>query len=65
MRQFEQMLIDKPGCLPDPFAPGGPFYGVPVYYPQPDGTMARQSAPLTVHDAKGSRVVKRKIEVKK
>lgn len=65
MRQFEQMLIDNPGCLPDPFAPGGPFYGMPTYYQQPDGTMARQSAPLTVHDAQGSRVVKRKIEVKK
>lgn len=58
-------MIKNKDKLPDPFAPGGPFYGAPVYYPQPDGTMARQSARLTVHDAQGSRVVKRKIEVKK
>lgn len=58
-------LIKNTDKLPDPFAPGGPFHGMPTYHPQPDGTMARQSAPLTVHDANGSRVVKRKIEVKK
>ncbi len=64
MRQFEQVMLDNPGALPDPFAPGGPFYGVPTYYQQPDGTMARKSASLTVHDADGSsRVVERKIEI--
>ncbi|AHF68725.1 hypothetical protein [Pseudomonas cichorii] len=61
--QMMQIMIDNPRAMPDPFAPGGPFYGMPTYYQQPDGTMARQSAPLTVHDAQGSRVVKRKIEV--
>ncbi|UBM27149.1 hypothetical protein K8374_09420 [Pseudomonas sp. p1(2021b)] len=65
MRQFEQILLDNPDLLPDPFAPGGPFYGVPTYHPQPDGSMARQSAPLVVHDTQGSRIVTRKIEVSK
>lgn len=66
---FLEMQMDlirrRPDLMPDPTAPGGPLYGIPVYHPQPDGTMARQSAPLTVHDASGSHVVKRKIEVKK
>ncbi|WP_110949530.1 hypothetical protein [Pseudomonas bohemica] len=65
-KQFMQLLLDKPGALPDPFAPGGPFYGMPTYYQQPDGTMARKSASLTVHGPDGStRVVDRKIEVHK
>ncbi len=66
MRQFEQVMIDNPGAMPDPTAPGGPLYGVPTYYQQPDGSMARKSASLTVHDADGSsRVVERKVEVTK
>ncbi|GFM89288.1 hypothetical protein PSCICO_46870 [Pseudomonas cichorii] len=64
---FLEMQVDlfrrKPELMPDPTAPGGPLYGIPVYHQQSDGTMARQSSPLTVHDAQGSRVVKRKIEV--
>lgn len=52
--------------MPDPTAPGGPLYGIPTYHPQPDGTMARQSAPLVVHDPDGStRAVERKIEVRR
>lgn len=63
MNDFMIKNMDK---LPDPFAPGGPFYGVPTYYKQPDGTMARKSASLVVHDADGSsRVVERKVEKSK
>ncbi|RJX81301.1 hypothetical protein [Pseudomonas sp. LS-2] len=65
-KQFMEFLIDKPGAFPDPFAPGGPFYGMPAYYKQPDGSMARKSASLTVHEQNGSsRVVERNIEVKR
>jgi len=45
--------------LPDPFAPGGPLYGAPVRMVNPDGTMTIKRPDLTVHDASGSRVVKR------
>jgi hypothetical protein len=63
MQDFMINNIDK---LPDPFAPGGPFHGVPTYHAQPDGTLARKSASLVVHSADGSsRVVERKIEVRK
>lgn len=41
--------------------PGGMFYGLPTYRMQPDGSMLRQSAPLTVHDEHGARVVHRKL----
>ncbi|WP_313227686.1 hypothetical protein [Stutzerimonas chloritidismutans] len=58
-------VISNMDKLPDPFAPDSPFYGVPTYHQQPDGSMARQSAPLVVHDADGSRVVTRAIEVSK
>ncbi|SFB31756.1 hypothetical protein [Azotobacter beijerinckii] len=47
------------GTLPDPFAPGGPLYGAPVRMVNPDGTMTIKRPDLTVHDASGSRVVKR------
>lgn len=47
------------GSLPDPFAPGGPLYGAPVRMVQPDGTITTKRPDLTVHDANGSRVVKR------
>lgn len=57
MRQFEQMMLDKPGALPDPFAPGSPFYGVPTYTRMPDGTMVRNAPTVTVHDSEGSHVV--------
>lgn len=40
--------------------PGGLFYGLPTYRMQANGSMLRQSAPLTVHDESGSRVVHRK-----
>ncbi len=60
-----EWMINNMDKLPDPFAPDGPFYGVPTYYQQPDGRMARQSAPLVVHDEQGSRIVTRKIEVSK
>ncbi|MBH3377228.1 hypothetical protein [Pseudomonas asiatica] len=60
MRQFEQMMLDNPGALPDPFAPGGPFYGVPTYTQMPNGSMVRNAPTVTVHGAEGSRVVKGK-----
>lgn len=47
------------GTLPDPFAPGGPLYGAPVRMVNPDGTVTLKRPDLTVHDASGSRVVKR------
>lgn len=59
-------MVENRAAMPDPFAPGGPFHGMPTYYAQPDGTMARKSASLVVHSPDGSsRVVERKIEVKK
>jgi len=46
--------------LPDPFAPGGPLYGVPTYTMQADGCMVRNAPALTVHNPDGSsRVVDR------
>ncbi|GAB3380439.1 hypothetical protein [Azotobacter armeniacus] len=47
------------GTLPDPFCPGGPLYGAPVRMVRPDGTVTVKRPDLTVHDASGSRVVKR------
>ncbi|MDH1056339.1 hypothetical protein [Aquipseudomonas alcaligenes] len=48
-----------PELLPDPFAPGGPFYGLPVRVMKPDGTLTTKRPALVVHDAAGSRVVER------
>ncbi|HEX8596733.1 MAG TPA: hypothetical protein VF682_26140 [Pseudomonas sp.] len=60
MHDFMMRNMDK---MPDPFAPGGPFHGIPTYHHQPDGTLARKSASLTVHSPDGSsRVVERKLE---
>lgn len=47
------------GALPDPFAPGGPLYGVPVRVLNADGTVTMTRPALVVHDASGSRVVER------
>lgn len=50
--------------LPDPFAPGGPFHGMPTHRMQPNGTVVRQAPALVVHGQDGSsRVVERKPEV--
>lgn len=57
MRQFEQIMLDNPGSLPDPCAPGGPLYGIPTYTQMPDGTMVRNAPTVTVHDSQGSHVV--------
>lgn len=57
MLQFEQMMLDNPGAMPDPFEPGGPFYGVPTYTQQPDGAMLMSTPVVTVHTAGGSKVV--------
>lgn len=65
MKQLEQMMIDKPGALPDPFAPDGPLYGIPTYTQQSDGSMTRNTPTVTVHDANGSHVVKGKPRIAK
>lgn len=60
---LQDWMLNNMDKLPDPFAPGGPFHGVPSYHLQPDGTMARKSASLVVHSPDGtSRVIERKVE---
>ena len=60
---MQDWMLNNMDKLPDPFAPGGPFHGVPTYYQQPDGSMARKSASLVVHSPDGSsRVIERKVE---
>lgn len=55
-----QLIIEAPAeLLPDPFAPGGPFYGSTVRVMKPDGSMATKRPALVVHDAEGSRVIER------
>ncbi|MNG17146.1 hypothetical protein D3C84_1011110 [compost metagenome] len=44
---------------PDPFAPGGPLYGVLTMQVHPDDSMTTKRPALVVHDANGSRVVER------
>lgn len=57
---FCHFIIHAPeGSLPDPFGPNGPLYGVPVRVLNPDGTETVKRPDLVVHDADGSRVVKR------
>jgi len=41
------------------FKPGGMFHGMPTYYMQPDGSVLRKSADLTIHDENGSHIVER------
>lgn len=54
-----QFIKETPrALLPDPFGPGGPLYGVPVRVLHPDGTIITKRPDLTLHDSKGSRVVK-------
>lgn len=56
-------MAENRAAMPNPFAPGGPLHGMPTYHLQPDGTLARKSASLTVHSSDGSsRVVERKVE---
>ena len=60
---MQDWMLNNMDKLPDPFAPGGPFHGVPTYHQQPDGTMARKSASLVVHSPDGgTRVIERKVE---
>lgn len=66
---LERMLAygkEHPGALPDPIAPGGPLYGLPVTELGADGLAKVTRAALTVHSRDGtSRVVKRKPEVRR
>ncbi len=55
----EFVRTTPPGTLPDPFAPGAPLYGEPVRMVSADGTVSIKRPDLVVHDANGSRVVKR------
>lgn len=54
---IQDFMINNSHLLPDPFAPGGPFYGVPMYTQQPDGAMVMSTPAVTVHSGSGSRVV--------
>jgi len=66
---LERMIAFRkanPGALPDPLAPGGPLYGLPVAELGADGSTMVTRAALTVHSRDGtSRVVKRKPEVRR
>lgn len=57
---MQEWMLNNMDKLPDPFAPGGPFYGVPLYTQQADGSMAMNTPAVTVHSATGSKVVKSK-----
>lgn len=66
--EIQRVMFDTPEGLQasdrifkELFKPGNPFHGVPTYFRQPDGTFARKSADLTVHDENGSHVVERPI----
>ncbi|HGM8285476.1 TPA: hypothetical protein ACKQHC_004728 [Pseudomonas aeruginosa] len=61
---FQKFLLENPSAIPDPFAPGGPFYGAPRQEMAPDGTVQIRRPALTVHSQDGSiRTVERKAEV--
>lgn len=60
LKMMMRLMKDKPECMPDPTAPGGPLYGVPTYSQQPDGSMVMNTPAVTVHSAAGSKVVKSK-----
>ncbi|MEZ1724429.1 hypothetical protein QVM05_33235, partial [Pseudomonas aeruginosa] len=60
---FQKFLLENPSVIPDPFAPGGPFYGAPRQEMAPDGTVQIRRPALTVHSLDGStRTVERKPE---
>lgn len=54
---MQEWMLKNMDKLPDPFAPGGPFYGLPLYTQQPDGAMVMNTPAVTVHSAAGSKVV--------
>ncbi len=61
---YQKFLLENPSAIPDPFAPGGPFYGAPRQEMAPDGTVQIRRPALTVHSQDGSiRTVERKAEV--
>lgn len=61
---MNDFMLNNPDAVPDPFAPGGPFYGAPLRYQTDDGTTFIQRPGLTVHRADGStRMIERKPEV--
>lgn len=45
---MQEWMLQNMDKLPDPFAPGGPLYGVPAYHKHPDGSMVRATPALTV-----------------
>lgn len=54
---MQEWMLQNMDKLPDPFAPGGPFYGKPTYHRHPDGVMVRATPALTVHTGAKSAVV--------
>lgn len=61
---MNDFMLNNPDAVPDPFAPGGPFYGAPRQEMAPDGTVQIRRPALTVHSQDGSiRTVERKPEV--
>ncbi|MFJ2456416.1 hypothetical protein ACIOWK_32735 [Pseudomonas protegens] len=57
---MQDFMIKNSHLLPDPFAPGGPLYGIPTYSQMPDGSMVMNTPAVTVHSATGSKAVKSK-----
>jgi hypothetical protein len=60
MAMMTKFMLDNPGALPDPTAPGGPLEGIPTYTQQPDGSMLRNTPVLQVHDAVGAKTIDRR-----
>ncbi|WP_212630690.1 hypothetical protein [Pseudomonas sp. KB-10] len=57
---LHRALLNHPHILKQAFAPGAPFYGVPSYTMQPDGSMKRNAPALVVHSSDGGqRIVER------
>ncbi|WP_341520746.1 hypothetical protein AABC73_20700 [Pseudomonas sp. G.S.17] len=66
LEMMMKAMVENRASMPDPFAPGGPFHGIPTYHQQPDGTLARKGPSLVLHNSDGtSRVVERKLEKSK
>lgn len=54
---MQEWMLHNMDKMPDPFAPGGPLYGLPLYTQQADGSMVMNTPAVTVHSAAGSKVV--------
>lgn len=54
---MQDWMLNNMDKMPDPFAPDGPLYGIPLYTQQADGSMVRNTPAVTVHSAGVSKVV--------